>query len=101
MSLAPGPFWLDGGYDRATVDGCPHAPAHRWWEFHLGDVIQASALSDPDEMMCICKGCYVPRCGHVENDPDPCVLPRHHGGNHLPASEAALLAVPDHPPAAP
>lgn len=108
-SLAPGPFWLDGGYDRDSVDACPYAPAHKWWEFRLADVLVPECVHDEDEMMCICQGCYVPRCGHVQymdadgrwqREPDPCVLPRHHDGDHLPASAAAALVVPDGPPAA-
>jgi hypothetical protein len=79
--LAKGPFWLDGGYDRESVEACPHHPDHDWWEFRLGDVIEPDRLRDPDNRMVICRGCYVPRCGHT-NDPDPCMLPRHHREPH-------------------
>lgn len=83
--LATHPFWLDGGYDRESVEACPYHPAHKWWTFRLGDVIEADHLSDPDERMVICRGCYVPRCGHTTED-DPCILPRHHPELHLMAS---------------
>lgn len=104
-SLASRAFWLDGGYDRDSVDACPYAPSHKWWEFRLADVLEPCLVHDEDELMCICQGCYVPRCGHVqfkgehgwERTSDPCVLPRHHEGHHLPASRA--LEVPDRPPA--
>lgn len=79
---APGPFWLDGGYDRDAVEACPYHPDHRWWTFRVGDVIDEGACHDPDEMMVICRGCYVPRCGHA-TDPDPCIRPRHHREVHL------------------
>jgi hypothetical protein len=82
VALATKPFWLDGGYDRESVEACPHHPDHRWWEFRLGDVIEPDRLSDPDERMVICSACYVPRCGHT-TDPNPCVLPRHHRELHL------------------
>lgn len=74
-------FWLDGGYDVAAVEACPHHPRHRWWTFRLGDVIEYTY--DPDERMTICRGCYVPRCGIGEDDPDRCLLPRHHTEPHL------------------
>lgn len=83
--LAPHPFWLDGGYDRESVEACEYHPAHRWWVFRLGDVLVEHACSDPDEMMVICRGCYVPRCGYT-TEADPCILPRHHPELHLMAS---------------
>lgn len=85
--LASHPFWLDGGYDRASVEACPHHPHHDWWEFRLGDVLQPAHGRDPDERMVICRSCYVPRCGYTI-DPDPCMLPRHHPERHLYASGA-------------
>lgn len=87
MSLAKHPFWLDGGYDRELVEACRYHPVHRWWTFRLGDVIEDRGGRDMDELMVICQGCYVPRCGHT-NDPDPCILPRHHHELHLMASGA-------------
>jgi hypothetical protein len=88
VSLAKHPFWLDGGYDRDSVEACPYHPQHKWWEFRMGDVIDCEASSrNPDERMVICRGCYVPRCGHT-TDPDPCLLPRHHEELHLFASGA-------------
>lgn len=87
-TLAPGPFWLDGGYDRDLVEACRYHPVHRWIVLRLGDVLAPAAFRDPDELMVICQGCYVPRCGHT-NDPDPCILPRHHRELHL-ASSGAL-----------
>jgi hypothetical protein len=78
-------FWLDGGYDVDAVLACPYSPEHRWWEFRLGDVIEDGYGHDPDERMVICRGCYVPRCGHT-TDPDPCLLPRHHYTEHIYAS---------------
>lgn len=81
-TLARRPFWLDGGYDRASVDACPRAPAHSWWEFRLGDVLAEGGMHDPDERFVICRACYVPRCGPTV-DSDPCLLPRHHREAHL------------------
>jgi hypothetical protein len=84
-SLADRPFWLDGGYDRDSVEACRYHPKHEWWIFRLGDVIKTENLRDPDEMMVICRACYVPRCGYT-TEPDPCILPRHHPELHLTAS---------------
>jgi hypothetical protein len=81
-SLASHPFWLDGGYDRESVEACEYHPAHKWWKFRLGDVLKPGAMRDPNEMMVICMGCYVPRCGHSTDSP-PCILPRHHPERHL------------------
>lgn len=83
-SLAKRPFWLDGGYDRDAVEACPYHPDHRWWVFQLKDVLEPGRTHRPDEWMVVCRGCYVPRCGHVEHDPNPCMLPRHHPGPHDP-----------------
>lgn len=80
--LATRPFWLDGGYDRDAVEACHYHPEHRWWVFRLGDVIGPDRLRDPDERMVICRGCFVPRCGHT-TEADPCILPRHHPERHL------------------
>ena len=85
MTLAPRPFWLDGGYDQDAVTACPYHPLHSWWVFRLGDVLAPGACRNPDEMMVICRGCYVPRCGHT-NDPDPCMLARHHDVPHSTAA---------------
>lgn len=85
MTLATRPFWLDGGYDRESVEACLYHPLHAWWEFRLGDVIEPDRVKDPDERMVICRSCYVPRCGYA-TESDPCLLPRHHGGSHMPAS---------------
>lgn len=74
-TLARHPFWLDGGYDRDSVEACQYHPFHRWIVLRPGDVL--ANTRDPDERMVICKGCYVPRCGHSD-DPNPCLLPRHH-----------------------
>lgn len=81
LKLATQPFWLDGGYDRDAVEACPHHPEHRWWTFKLSEVLEPGCMSNPDELMVICQGCYVPRCGHT-NDPNPCMLPRHHEEPH-------------------
>lgn len=78
-SLALHPFWLDGGYDRDSVEACEYHPDHRWRVLRLGDVL--ANPRDPDERMVICVGCYVPRCGY-STDADPCMEPRHHPGNH-------------------
>lgn len=86
-TLATRPFWLDGGYDRDSVEACPYHPQHHWWTFRLGDVLERP--SDPEELMVICRGCYVPRCGHAERDANPCMLPRHHPEPHLPRSLSA------------
>ena len=79
---APRSFWLDGGYDRASVDACPYAPQHRWWTFRLGDVLAEGRCHDPDEMFTICRACYVPRCGVVADGEDRCQYARHHEGYH-------------------
>lgn len=83
--LAKHPFWLDGGYDREAVEACPFHPFHHWWIFRLGDVIIEQGVRDPDEMMVICAGCYVPRCGHTTEE-NPCLLPRHHEEDHWTAA---------------
>ena len=83
MTKAKHSFWLDGGYDFEDVKSCRHHPDHRWWVFQVGDVVEHCA--NPNEMMVICQGCFVPRCGHTI-DPDPCMLWRHHGGTHVLAS---------------
>ena len=80
---APGQFWLDGGYDRESVEACPYHPVHSWVTLRLGDVLENPR--DPDEHMVICKGCFVPRCGH-STEADPCILPRHHSELHITAS---------------
>jgi hypothetical protein len=85
VSKAADSFWLDGGYDRESVEACPHHPVHSWVTLRLGDVLENPR--DPDERMVICKGCYVPRCGH-STEADPCILPRHHDELHITASGA-------------
>ena len=77
-----GRFWLDGGYDRDQVEACPKHPVHDWWIFRLGDVCAEGSVHDPDEMMVVCRSCWVPRCGHT-TDADPCILPRHHQEMHI------------------
>lgn len=76
-------FWLDGGYDREAVEGCRYHPFHTWIPIRVGDVLEYA--HDPDEILTICKGCYVPRCGTTA-DPDRCLLPRHHDEPHAYAS---------------
>lgn len=73
-------FWLDGGYDFESVQACAHHPAHSWWTFRVGDVVEN--CYDPDERMTICRGCYVPRCGNT-TDTDRCTLWRHHSTAHV------------------
>jgi hypothetical protein len=73
-------FWLDGGYDREQVEACRLHPEHDWWTFRLGDVLHPDLLhsrSEADELMTICRVCYVPRCGSTA-DSDRCLHPRHH-----------------------
>lgn len=82
-SKAAHPFWLDGGYDRESVEACPYHPRHNWIVLRLGDVLENPY--DPDERMCICSGCFAPRCGYTTEE-DPCILPRHHDELHLTAS---------------
>lgn len=79
--LAKHTFWLDGGYDIEAVTACPKHPYHDWWTFRLGDVLEPTAIRNPDEMMVICRHCYVPRCGATD-DPTPCLKHRHHRGDH-------------------
>lgn len=81
-TLAPHPFWLDGGYDFDAVQACPHHPAHEWITVRLGDVLREGAMRDPDELMTLCKGCYAPRCG-TTGDADRCTLWRHHETAHV------------------
>lgn len=103
MSLAAHPFWLDGGYDEASVEGCPHHPWHDWWIFRIRDVIAGGEERWGDERMVICRSCYVPRCGYT-TEPDPCILPRHHRCLHLTASgsvEDALVWPGSEKPAPP
>lgn len=78
-SFAKDKLWLDGGYDRDQVEACEYHPEHRWTVVRVGDVQEHPY--DPDELMCICVGCFVPRCGHT-TDPNPCMLPRHHRELH-------------------
>lgn len=77
------PFWLDGSYDRESVEACHYHPAHNWITLRLGDVLENPR--DPDERMVICSGCFAPRCGY-STEADPCILPRHHRELHLSAS---------------
>lgn len=108
MTLAKGPFWLDGGYDSDAVAACPYHPDHRWWVFQLGEVIDCERSGhNPDEWMVICRGCYVPRCGHVgwrarDGSPfhfedDPCTEPRHHDGPHRHPSGLAYAVGEERP----
>ncbi len=83
MSKTKRRLWLDGGYDRNEVEACHYHPAHRWIVLRVGDVHPQPHA--PDELMVICQGCFVPRCGHT-TDPDPCMLPRHHEEPHELAS---------------
>ena len=73
-------FWLDGGYDADAVAACPKAPEHEWWTFRIGDVVENRW--NPDELMTICRACYVPRCGTTADEPDRCLRPRHHAEYH-------------------
>ena len=78
-SKAKRSFWVTEAADPA-VKACPYFPEHRWWEFRVGDVVED--WPRPDELLAICRGCYVVRCGEVEGDPDPCMRPRHHREFH-------------------
>lgn len=82
-TLASHSFWLDGGYDFESVLACKYHPNHKWITLRLGDVL-INPL-DPDDLMVICQSCYVPRCGYSD-DPDPCLMWRHHQTNHRYAS---------------
>lgn len=75
------PFWLDGGYDFDSVQGCPYHPHHKWWTFRLSDVLEPGSFG-VDQMMTICSACYVPRCGSTA-DTDRCTLWRHHRTAHV------------------
>lgn len=75
-------FWLDGGYDFDTVQGCVYHPHHRWLTIRMGDVLVEGAYGDPDELLTICAACYVPRCGST-GSPDRCTLWRHHRTSHV------------------
>jgi hypothetical protein len=80
-------FWLDGGYDAVSVHGCPRHPRHDWWTFRLGDVVEN--CGNADELMTICRACYVPRCGTTA-DVDRCTLWRHHETEHVMESGATI-----------
>ena len=88
-TLAPHPFWLDGGYDFEAVEACPYHPEHHWITLRLGDVLLPRVVRDPDELMTICRGCYVPRCG-TTGDRDRCMLWRHHAARHVLESGARV-----------
>ena len=81
-TLAPRPFWLDGGYDFESVRACPYHPEHYWVTLRLGDVLVPERVRDPDEQLTICRACYVPRCG-ATGDLDRCTLWRHHRVKHI------------------
>ena len=87
--LAKVAFWLDGGYDRASVEACPRHPRHEWWTFRLGDVLESPAV--PSELMTICKACYVPRCGVVADGENRCIHPRHHPQEFHRSAKGILL----------
>jgi hypothetical protein len=78
-------FWLDGGYDFDSVRACAHHPNHKWITFRVGDFVEN--CHNTDEMMTICMGCYVPRCG-TNQDADRCTLWRHHQTQHVMESGA-------------
>jgi hypothetical protein len=80
MTKAKNSFWLDGGYDFELVMACPYHPDHRWWTFRVGDVVEH--CGNPDELMTICRACYVPRCGTTEDIPERCTRWRHHEAMH-------------------
>jgi hypothetical protein len=74
------PFWLDGGYDRTSVEACPYHPRHYWQVFRVKDIM--SSREDSSEWIVLCKGCYAVRCDGAD-EPDPCIYPRHHTEPHL------------------
>ena len=80
MPVAATSFWLDGGYDYELVQACRYHPAHAWVTLRMGDVL--ADPYDPDELLTICKACYVPRCG-TTGDADRCTLWRHHKTEHV------------------
>jgi hypothetical protein len=80
MSKAKFSFWLDGGYDFELVMGCPKHPTHDWWTFRVGDVLKHPY--NPDELMTICRSCYVPRCGSTVDEANRCLMWRHHKSEH-------------------
>jgi hypothetical protein len=78
-TLAPHPFWLDGGYDFHNVAACRYHPTHWWVDLRMGDVL--ANPRDPDEHLTICRVCFVPRCEYI-GTPNRCTLWRHHDGDH-------------------
>ena len=72
--------WLDGGYDRDEVEACRYHPDHAWIVQRVGAMVEYPR--DPDELLTVCRGCLVPRCGYTE-ETNPCILPRHHRERHL------------------
>lgn len=73
-TLAPGEDpWPLGWESDPAVKACPHNA----WE----SVLTQPRYSRFEE--CIrCVACHAPRCGH-SNDPDPCMLVRHHRTHHV------------------
>lgn len=65
---------------------CPHE-----WELVL---LAADGLHRVRVEECVrCIECHVPRCGH-STDEDPCILRRHHHGDHVPESVVAVRLAP-------
>jgi hypothetical protein len=87
-------LWLDGGYDRELVEECEYHPDHRWEVVKVAAVAAEGLASEPtypDDVMVICRGCFVPRCGeatyrdrdgNLHYEQNPCLLPRHHREPH-------------------
>lgn len=78
---APWPImWESKPYRDVLNNECTHDT----WELVL---LEADGLHRVHiEEAVRCRECHVPRCGHSTDD-DPCVLERHHRGEHLPCSE--------------
>ena len=88
-------LWLDGGYDRDEVEACEYHPTHKWVIVKVADVARDGLANPPyydDDVMVICAGCFVPRCGsatyrdrrgNLQYETNPCMLPRHHRESHI------------------
>lgn len=51
---------------------------------HLWESVLLGPPGHRVEEVVRCSVCHCPRCGGVKDNP-PCVLRRHHGGDHAPA----------------
>ena len=85
QSQAPYPFWLEGPLDWASVEACKYHPRHNWTVIDLRE-----ALQNPlNELIVMCKGCYVLRC-KASHKGSRCIFARDHGGHHMTESRQVI-----------